>query len=377
MLALVAGLVDDGWNVIVVCEETDLERELRAAGVRHVAMPVAAANPLPIWLNGRRLAKLIVENNVRLVHAHDRAAAWAGALGAKKTGASFITTLHGLLPKRQGFIARRYNTVMTAGDRTIVGSDYLSDALQEQTGIESSRLRIIRPGVDLSSFDPANVRGHRMATLSERWQLSLDHKIVMAPGSVTNGGGQLDLIKVMQKHPRRDWQLLMIGELDKGSVYLKAMERAILEGNLADRVIFGGSCDDMAAAYMMADLVAITPETEHELSYLAVQAQAMGRPVMASNCGDLAEALMPAATGWLVGMGDHEEMARSIDLALNMPQDVLARLSVRARSFAAEEFSVSQMLRRTSALYRELVRDAPRPRLPEQPTSGLTNQQSA
>lgn len=368
--ALLKGLQAEGWHVSVACADCGVERELSGLGIQLHVTPVRSGNPLMIWLNSRRLSKIVAENQVRLVHAHDIASGWSGALAARRAGAVFLTSLHHELPVNPGAWKRRYASVMTAGDRIVVGSDYLADMLQETQQVEPARLRMIRPGVDLQSFDPDTVRGHRMAALSERWQLSLDHKIVLLPGRICPENGQLDVIKMMAQGGRTDWQLLLTGELDKSSAYVRSLEQAILSGRLSDRVVFGGACEDMAAAFMMADLVALPALRESESMAFAIQAQAMGKPVLVTQAGALPEAVLPASTGWLVQPGDLQEMRSAFELALDMDREVRARLSKRAREFAAEEFSMAQMIRKTAALYRELVPQAPRPVMPRPSIQG-------
>jgi glycosyltransferase involved in cell wall biosynthesis len=132
-------------------------------------------------------------------------------------------------------------------------------------------------------------------------------------------------------------------------------------------VHFASGGDDLPAAYALADLVvmpAAADATDVD-AVPAIEAQAMGKPVILGNVGALGEAVLPAATGWLVAPGDIDELAWSLDRALAMEKPTLERLAERARSFVMREYSTEQSARRTIAVYRELVRNAPRPNLPE------------
>lgn len=369
LFELAKGLKDDGWSLEIACADCGIEREFAGANVTVHQLPLGSPNPLTIWLNSRRLTRLIADRRIQLVHGHDPSSAWAGALAAKRTGAAFMTTIHRYPAPPLGSIAKRFHSVMTGGDRVIATSDHLLDRLHVREPNETARFRLVRPGIDLSSFAPGAIRGHRLAALSERWQLSLDLKIVLAPGPIVDALGHIDLIKAMQHTKQRDWQLLLVGPMERGSSYLRSLEQAILAGGLTDRVVFGGECNDIAAAYLMSDLVVLPAKRDDGFAYFAVQAQAMGKPVLVSNCGALPEAVMPASTGWLIQPGDIVEMARSIDLAIELDPEVKTRLAIRARDFAADEFGTQQMVRRTAAVYRELVRNAPPPRLPK--TSSL------
>jgi glycosyltransferase involved in cell wall biosynthesis len=129
----------------------------------------------------------------------------------------------------------------------------------------------------------------------------------------------------------------------------------IQRSGLGDRVRFAGDTDDLPASLSLADIVVLPATRPDPSGLLAVAAQAMGRPVIVTNQGALAESVMPAATGWLVPPDAPDELARAMELALTMEEDVRRRLAARARAFVVSEFDMGQMCERTLAVYRELV----------------------
>ncbi|MEZ5838333.1 MAG: glycosyltransferase family 4 protein [Geminicoccaceae bacterium] len=360
-LQIAKALVDNGWNAIVASSGGRLVRELVATGASHIELPVDSKNPVVIAINVLRLSKIIREHNVRLVHARSRAPAWSSAFAAKRTGISFMTTFHGVYQGYEHRLKKRYNAIMTAGDRVIAVSDYVLEHIQQVYNVDPSRIRVIRRGVDLQTFDPSLVRGHRLAALSDRWQLGYDRKVVMLPGRVVRIKGHLVMLEAMMRMSRKDFIVLIVGDLDPSSQYVREIEKDIIRKGLTDRVHFGGHCDDMAAAYMLADAVALPAIGPEAFGRVVIEAQAMGKPVIVTHTGGLPETVMPAATGWLVAPDNPDELAWALDLALSMDEEVGLRLAERARHFVAEELSVDQMCCRTLDVYRELVRDAPRP----------------
>ena len=85
----------------------------------------------------------------------------------------------------------------------------------------------------------------------------------------------------------------------------------IRAAGLADRVRLVGHCDDMPAAYMLADVVVATGGSRQGFSRTLVEAQAMGRPVVAEDGGGAAEAVRPGVTGWLAPAGDAAALAEA------------------------------------------------------------------
>ena len=81
---------------------------------------------------------------------------------------------------------------------------------------------------------------------------------------------------------------------------LKRVQRRGLEG----AVRFVGHCNDMPAAYMLADVVVSASTQPEAFGRTAAEAQAMGRPVIATDHGGARETVLPGKTGWLTPPGD-------------------------------------------------------------------------
>lgn len=367
VLATAKKLVTDGWKSVVASGGGDLERELAANGSTHVRLTVETTNPLTLSTNIGKLGKAIREHRVAIVHAQSRAAAWSASYAARRAGVPLVTSFETAYQGGDGGLSRRWNAVMAQGARIIASSEHLADHIAQTYGVESSRLRIVRLGIDLDAFDPERMRGHRMSKLAERWNLGVERKVVMLPGALEPRLGHLDMLRAMTKLERDDFVLLLCGDLDLKSAYVRELQNLIQASRLEERVHFAGGCDDLPAAHALADLV-VVPATADAVDVdpaPAVQAQAMGKPVIVTNVGALGEAVQVAATGWLVPPGDPDELAWALDLGLSLERETRGRIAERARAFVTREFSAEQSARRTVAVYRELVKNAPRSNDPE------------
>jgi glycosyltransferase involved in cell wall biosynthesis len=328
---------------------------------------VETSNPLTLSTNIGKLGKAIREHKVELVHAQSRAAAWSASYAARRAGIAFVTSFETAYQGGDGGLTRRWNAVMAEGARIIASSEYLADHIAQTYGVEASRLRIVRQGVDLDAFDPERMRGHRMTKLAERWHLGVDRKVVMLPGAIVRRRGHLAMLEAMQRLERDDFLLLVCGELEPKDAYARELQVRIKECRLEERVQFAGGCDDWPAAYALADLV-VLPATGEGTDLDAtplIEAQAMGKPVIVGNVGALGEAVLVASTGWLVPPDDPAELAWALDLGLSLEAETRERLAERARAFVMREYGTEQSARRTIAVYRELVRNAPRSSDPE------------
>ena len=341
-----------GGTPLVASAGGRLVPAVERAGGRHLDMPLASKNPLVIWRNAARIARVIRANDARIIHARSRAPAWSARIAARRTGVKFVTTYHGVytenLPGK-----RRYNAVMAAGDRVIAASHYVANLIVERHAADPARIRIIPRGVDPAVFDPARVAGPRIARLAEAWRLPDDAPVVMLPARLTRWKGQATLLAAMARLQNQDAVCVLLGE--GRPAYARELEREARQLGIAGRVRLAGHCDDMPAALSLAT-VAVSASLEPEAFGRAViEAQAMRRPVIAANHGGAAETVLDLVTGWHVPPNDPEALAILIDRALAMAPAHRAALGERARASVVQNYTVAAMQAATLDVYRELL----------------------
>src|SRR5574338_1338138 len=167
----VAGaVVAAGGTAIVVSAGGPMVYELERVGAQHVALPVDSKNPMVMRRNVGRLAALIEAHDVDIVHARSRAPAWSALAAARRTGRPFVTTFHGTYGAGN-MAKRRYNAVMTKGDRIIAISEFIADHIRTVYKVAPARIRVIHRGVDLALFDPEKVPPARLIQLAREWRL--------------------------------------------------------------------------------------------------------------------------------------------------------------------------------------------------------------
>ncbi len=352
-------LIGQGWTPIVASNGGEQEKDLFAMGAISLKLPVHAKNPLVMRKNVKSLAQIIRNHDIQLVHARSRAPAWSAYYAAKRAGVPFLTTFHSLYSGADNFLKRGYNAIMTSGERVIAISDYVADHVIKRYGVTEDQLRVIPRGVDLQEFDPENVDETRVRRLREDWEIDPEKRIIMLPARISKRKGHTWLLDALA----RLWQdgkfentiCIMVGNRPAGSAYADRVEKKIIERKLENRVWLVGPCDDMPAAYKLADLVVIPSTGPEAFGRTSIEAQAMGKPVIATDDWGLSETIMPAATGWLVQPEDAGHLASALDLALAMPDDARERLATRCRRFVDRHYSLARMGKSTVSVYRELI----------------------
>jgi len=352
-----AALAAAGFRAIVVSAGGALVREVLRAGAEHVRLPVHSKNPVVMWRNIDRLQRLIRAEGVDLVHARSRAPAWSARYAAQRAGKPFVTTFHGTYNAGSRF-KKAYNAVMATGDRVIAISHFIAAHMQAEYAVEPARIRVIHRGVDFNVFSPDRMTSDRLIQLTRQWRIPDDARVVMLPGRLTRWKGQAVLIEAMRRlADHRDWAVrcVLVGADQGRARYRAELEGLIARLGLLDRVQIVAECRDMAAAYTLADVVVSASTDPEAFGRVAVEAQAMGCPVVATDHGGARETVVPGSTGWLVPPGDAGMLAAAIDAALGLDDDARARLRVRAIAHARDHFDKARMCRATLDVYRELL----------------------
>jgi glycosyltransferase involved in cell wall biosynthesis len=350
---LAGALTSAGWNAYVASAGGPLEPIITGNGAIHLSLPLASKNPWVMRRNVGALARVIRDLDIDIVHARSRAPAWSAWAAARATGRHFVTTFHNAygLGSR---LKHRYNSVMAKGDRVIAISDFVADHVVSVYGVDGDRLRTIPRGVDLAIFDPRHVTGGRMASLSRQWRVPDGVPVVMLPGRLTRWKGGLDFVAAIAALGRRDLFCLMVGAEQRPG-FRRELEAAVERHHLSALFRIVEDCHDMPAAYMLADVVVSASTDPEGFGRIIVEAQAMGRPVVATDHGGARETIVPGVTGWLVPPNDPVALGAAIAAALSLAPADRSLLARRAMAHVAEHFTREQMCAKTIAVYEELL----------------------
>ncbi len=349
---MAAAITEAGGVALVASQGGRLAAAVEAAGGRNIILPLGTKSPLGIWRNAARLEAVIRAEGVSLVHARSRAPAWSAWLACRRAGTHFMTTWHGAygegLPGK-----RRYNSVMARGERVIAVSFFIANLIMRHHRLDPARIRVIHRGVDPSVFDPDAVPAERVRRLAEAWRLPEDRPLVMLPGRLTRWKGQEVLIAALARMQRRDAVGVLVGAAQGRNRYAQDLARQAAHLGVDIRLV--GDCDDMPAALLLADAV-VNASTEPEaFGRVVIEAQAMARPVIATDHGGAVETVEHGDTGWRVPPGDADALAAALDHVLATSPDRLAALGARARASVRANYTVAKMQAATLDVYREVL----------------------
>lgn len=361
-------LLQSGARAIVAGEDGPLVGELRAFGGEWLPMPNDTFNPLRIRSNANRLAGLIAGDRIDIVHAQSAGAAWSAIAATHRMPVFLVTSFPDRL-STNSWPGTSFQGSLARGDRVIAPSSYVSRAMIERYKIPSERITVIPRSVDTARFSPAAVSADRIAAMRRAWGVLPQLRIVLITGRIAPWNGQMSMIeaaRLLVGGGDRNVAFVFAGE-DRGQTgYARALRRRAAQDGIDTLCRMVGHCADMPAALATADVV-VVPALEPPLSGRDVaQAQALGRPVVATSVGVLPENVLcpprmsnELRTGWLVRPGNVSELARAVAAALALDPTSYEALGARARQFAEFVFSPQSVAEAIRGVYTSLLaRDA-------------------
>lgn len=340
-----------GHRSIVISGGGRLVDQLQEEGSEHIKMEVGKKSPAT-FKYVLPLRRLMLEEEVDVLHLRSRVPAWAGYLAWKSLPKNnrplLVTTFHGF------YSVNRYSAIMTKGQAVIAVSEVIKKHILESYGV-SENVTLIHRGVDEESFRPDAVEPERLQHLLDDWKIPKEGPVIMLPGRFTRLKGQHLFIESLAQLKTRNFLAVLVGDADENPGYSAELKELIRKNRLEDNIRFAGHCSDMAAAYLVADIVvSATTGTPESFGRVAVEAMAMGKPVLATAHGGSLEIIEDGKTGWLVPPSDAEKMAATVELALSQAAK-WPELGKNGRQRVKENFTVTKMCTRTLDLYNQLL----------------------
>ncbi len=355
-------LVKAGHRALVASEGGQLVDGLVKAGAEHIVLPLATKNPAGFWRNSRRLAEIIKRKRVDIIHARSRAPAWSALWAARQTGIAFVTTYHSEYSERSR-IKNFYNGVMVRSDKVIAVSDYMAHLIRTRYATPESRIAIVHRAFDPAKFDPALVTAESIAAVRKLFAVTEGQRVLLLAGRITPRKAQHNLVEalgILKAQGVASIVAVLAGEVEKPEFRAKLEADASRLG-VNDWLRFPGHVQDMAAAYTITD-ISLNISEQEGLPRVAIEAQAMGVPMIVSDTGPGREvALTPPdfalseASGLRVPYGDPKALAEAIATLLHWPESERKACGARGAQHVRSRFTLEQMTSKTLAVYHEVM----------------------
>lgn len=357
-LQIAEALVKAGNRAIVVSEGGQLVDGLTAVGAEHIVLPVATKNPVTLWRNARRLAALIKKENVAIIHARSRAPAWSALLAARKTGIPFVTTYHSEYSEGNK-LKNLYNSVMARSDIVIAVSDYMAHLIRTRYRTPEERIVIIHRAFDPEKFDPNGLAPERIAAVRKALDADGTKPVLLLAGRITPRKAQhylVDALGLLKQRGVGDLVCVLAGEIEKPE-FKAALEAQARKLGVLSMLRFPGHVKDMAAAYAITD-ISLNISEQEGLPRVAIEAQAMGVPMIVSDTGPGREVALTEpdvsrseASGLRVPYADAKATADAIETMLGWSAEERKACGARGAQNVRSRFTLDNLKRKTLQVY--------------------------
>jgi len=311
--------------------------EAERSAVRHTALPVKSKSLFRRWRNRVAAESLVTRESPLLIHAHGWDVAALGArIAARKALPLLIDLVHPIAPTPSW--RKLLQTAANCGARFRVPSSFMARHLTDDHGLQTAFLRVVPPGVDLQWFDAVRVPSERINSLYKLWRLPEQATVVVMATPLAAGSGHKLFLEALAAMKNSDLYAVLIGGEGGNPAVRATVERAIAELDLEGRVIMPETCADWPAACWLSSLVLAINALPRGLAAELLAAQAIGRPVIVTDCGANAEFVKSGETAWVIGTEDKEALVAALREALAMSAARRIDLALRTREFVGKTF---------------------------------------
>ena len=345
----------------IVTSGGELIKYIDKKKVKLIKLPVQSKNPLIILINSIALTLLILFLNISIVHARSRAPAWSCYIATKITRRKFVTTFHGTY-NFQNSIKKFYNSIMVKSDVLIAGSNFIFSHISEnyQKFLNSKKkFLVIFRGINTEYFDSDAIKKKDIDKLKATWKIEDNKKIILLPGRLTAWKGQemfIEGINVFKRsNPELDFVAVILGDDQGRTVFRKKLERLVEQFNLTQNIKFVDNCNVMPVAYYISDVIVSSSIEPEAFGRVSVEAQAMKKPIIASNIGGSKETVIDNKTGLLFESGNPKSLCDKLNEIIKLDTLTLDLMGREGRKNVINRFNIEKMCLNTYSEYKKLV----------------------
>tara|TARA_Y100001958_G_C21164897_1_gene497941 strand:+ start:1 stop:1164 length:1164 start_codon:yes stop_codon:yes gene_type:complete len=355
-------LAEKDCKSYIVTSGGPLLKFIRKNKVKVIRLPVHSKNPLLIIINALIISILIMMLNIDIIHARSRAPAWSCWLANLLTRRKFVTTFHGTYSFKSK-IKKFYNSIMLKSELTIAGSNFIFDHILTNYSnyiSKDKKLLVIFRGINTDYYNTSKVPEEKVDKFNSTLKLDIHTFKILLPGRLTKWKGQemfleaLSLLKT--KYYKTNFKGIIVGSHQGRKVFFKKLISMVDQFRLKENIIFLGLCEEMPVAYKSADVVVSSSIEPEAFGRVAVEAQAMQKPILASDLGGSKETIINGKSGFLFKNGDANSLAQNLNYIIEMDKEKLQSIGNEGRKNILIKFDVEKMCQSTFSEYKKLLK---------------------
>ena len=355
-LAVAKALIQNGHQASIITSGGQYIDACQKAGIQTILLPVASKNPTTLLSNAKKIATLVTEHTMDLIHVRSRAPAWSVHHALRSSKTPWLATYHGAYGQ-QNRLKHIYNRVMTKGKAIIAPSHFMHEHILGYYPDCLNKLHTIKRGVDLSTFKKEYSSGN-ILQFKEQLGLSAETSLILLPGRFTELKGHklaINAIQILAPTLRqRKIKLLFLGDQSKEQ-YVQSLQHLIHKSQLDDLVVWMSHTHQMPLAYRASEITLNCSTQPESFGRTIVEAQASMSLIIASKHGGAQENIIHGKTGLLFKPNQADDLAFAIKQALDLKQEDKKNIQQCAQQYACQQACETRMTQETISLYEQLL----------------------
>ena len=354
-------LFENNCSSFLITNGGPLTKFINKKKVKYIRLPVNSKNPIIMLLNTILISVIVFFYNIDIIHARSRAPAWSCFLASKITRKKFVTTFHGTYNFKSK-IKKFYNSIMLRSDLIIAGSNFIFSHIKENYKEylnNSKKFLVIFRGINIDYFDASTTFTEDEDKLFKSWNLEVEKKTILLPGRITEWKGHEMFIEAMNKINiqlgYKSFKAVILGSDQGRDLYKKKLISLVEQYRMNDQIKFVDHCENMPLAYKISDLIVSTSIEPEAFGRIAVEAQSMEKPIIASNLGGSKETIVNNKTGILFNAGDSDDLSKKIIEFFNFDKSTIEQMGKEGRKNVSAKFNVEKMCFSTYSEYKKLI----------------------
>lgn len=339
------------YEPIVVCGGEELANTFNENKIKNYNIKFSSKKLLS---NANSLSKIIKDENIKIVHAHDNTASLVSYLAKKIFGLNIkiVSHIHNCYPFLKGngvnkkidkYLRNKYDYNITCG-KTV------TDFYKENTDyFNEDRALTLSNAMDIKYI--TNINKREVNEIIKRYNIDVNKKILGFIGRLDEQKGIIHFIKELSKYKKEfnDSIILLVGN---GSQE-EEIKSLIKELNLEDLFILTGFQEKVNVFYPIID-VFFLPSLYEGLPMVLLEAMAFKKAVISMNVGSISEVIINNETGLLIEQGNYEKFVNEL-IRVKNDEILKNKLCLKGFEYINKNYNIKNYENKVRELYGQLI----------------------
>ncbi|MGN0929597.1 MAG: glycosyltransferase family 4 protein [Alphaproteobacteria bacterium] len=347
-------LNEKDFNITVISAGGKMVKELRKSGIEHIQLSINSNDFFVIRRNMKKISEIVSEKQISMIHTFTPQSSFYGFKVSKIFNIPYITSFLKIYKKSFWHLTNNRINYLTKGDIIIAPSDFMASFIQITYKVPSEKIVIIPQWIDTDVYNSNNVSAERIISTASDLRIPEDHFIITTIAKMEKTRGQANLITAISKLPndvRQKIRCLIIGSYKEHKRYKNELTNMSQKLGVEGLIHIAGDCNDTPALLMLSDVYIATNIEPKASQIFLLEAQSIGRPIIASNIGSTPEYILDDDTCKTYDPKNIDELVNAILWSMEMSEEKREEISKKLSANVRLNFSKNLLPQKIGNIY--------------------------